>query len=71
MEVRISLASAVVIQWVSASGSDWFMEWRRGISGAVETQPATVCLIVPLVTAPSRSHKYSKVEKASDLTLHG
>ncbi len=36
MEVRISLASAVVIQWVSASGSDWFMECRRGISASAE-----------------------------------
>lgn len=36
MEVRTSRASAVVIQRVPASGSDWFMEWQRGISEAAE-----------------------------------
>lgn len=36
MEVRISRASAVVVQHVPAAIADWFMEWQRGVSGAAE-----------------------------------
>lgn len=36
MEVRVSRASAVVVQRVPATRTDWFMEWQRGIAGAAE-----------------------------------
>ena len=36
MEVRISRASAVVVQHVPAALADWFMEWQRGVTGAAE-----------------------------------
>ena len=36
MEVRVSRASAVVVQRVPATNADWFMEWQRGIAGAAE-----------------------------------
>jgi antibiotic biosynthesis monooxygenase (ABM) superfamily enzyme len=36
LEVRVSRASAVVVQRVSAALVDWFMEWQRGISVAAE-----------------------------------
>lgn len=36
MEVRVSRASAVVVQRVPAASADWFMEWQRGVSGAAE-----------------------------------
>jgi len=36
LEVRISRASAVVVQHVPAANADWFMEWQRAVSGAAE-----------------------------------
>jgi antibiotic biosynthesis monooxygenase (ABM) superfamily enzyme len=36
LEVRVSRASAVVVQRVPAASADWFMEWQRGITGAAE-----------------------------------
>jgi antibiotic biosynthesis monooxygenase (ABM) superfamily enzyme len=36
VEVRISRASAVVVQRVPAAGADWFLEWQRGIAVAAE-----------------------------------
>ena len=36
MEVRISRASAVVVQHVPEALADWFMEWQRGATGAAE-----------------------------------
>jgi uncharacterized protein len=37
MELRISRASAVVVQHVPAALADWFMEWQRGVTGAAES----------------------------------
>lgn len=37
MELRISRASAVVVQHVPAVHADWFMEWQRGVSGAAQS----------------------------------
>jgi antibiotic biosynthesis monooxygenase (ABM) superfamily enzyme len=39
VEVRISRASAVVVQRVPPACADWFMEWQRGITGAAEDFP--------------------------------
>lgn len=36
MEVRVSRASAVVVQQVPAPLSHWFLEWQRGVAGAAE-----------------------------------
>jgi uncharacterized protein len=36
VDVRVSRASAVVVQRVPAARADWFMEWQRGISTAAE-----------------------------------
>ncbi len=36
MEMRVSRASAVVVQRVPAASADWFMEWQRGVTGAAE-----------------------------------
>ncbi|MEW6348991.1 MAG: antibiotic biosynthesis monooxygenase [Thermodesulfobacteriota bacterium] len=36
MELRISKASAVVVQRIPAGLADWFMEWQNGVSGAAE-----------------------------------
>ena len=36
MEVRVSSASAVVVQRVPAAGAEWFLEWQRGITAAAE-----------------------------------
>lgn len=36
MEVRSSLASAVVVQRVPAALVDWFMEWQRGVTEVAE-----------------------------------
>lgn len=36
MELRVSRASAVVVQRVPASLADWFMEWQVGVSQAAE-----------------------------------
>jgi uncharacterized protein len=37
LEVRVSKASAVVVQRVPAARADWFMQWQRGVSGAAES----------------------------------
>jgi antibiotic biosynthesis monooxygenase (ABM) superfamily enzyme len=37
VELRVSRASAVVVQRVPPAAADWFMEWQRGISAAAET----------------------------------
>jgi len=37
VEVRVSSASAVVVQQVPLEAVDWFMEWQRGVSKASET----------------------------------
>ncbi|MFH0824486.1 MAG: antibiotic biosynthesis monooxygenase [Pseudomonadota bacterium] len=34
--MRVSRASAVVVQRVPAGGADWFMEWQRGVTGVAE-----------------------------------
>jgi uncharacterized protein len=36
LEVRVSRASAVVVQRVPAASADWFMEWQNGVTGAAE-----------------------------------
>jgi uncharacterized protein len=36
VEVRVSQASAVVVQRVPAARAEWFMEWQRGVSRAAE-----------------------------------
>ncbi len=36
MDVRVSQASAVVVQRVPAASADWFMQWQRGVSTAAE-----------------------------------
>jgi len=36
VEVRVSRASAVVVQRVPATSTDWFMEWQRGVAAAAE-----------------------------------
>jgi len=36
VEVRVALASAVVVQRVPADRAEWFMEWQRGISEAAK-----------------------------------
>ncbi len=36
MDVRVSRASAVVVQRVPAASADWFMDWQRDISKAAE-----------------------------------
>ncbi len=36
MEVRVSRASAVVVQRVPAALADWFMEWQSGVTAAAE-----------------------------------
>lgn len=36
MEIRISRASAVVVQHVPPALADWFIEWQQGVSGAAE-----------------------------------
>jgi antibiotic biosynthesis monooxygenase (ABM) superfamily enzyme len=36
LELRVSRASAVVVQRVPAASADWFMEWQTGITGAAE-----------------------------------
>lgn len=37
--VRISRASAVVIQQVPATAADWFLDWQNGISSVARTFP--------------------------------
>lgn len=37
MDMRISRATAVVVQKVPAAGVKWFMEWQGGITSAAET----------------------------------
>jgi uncharacterized protein len=37
VELRVSRASAVVVQRVPAASAEWFMEWQRGVSGAAES----------------------------------
>ena len=39
MEMRVSRASAVVVQRVPAASADWFMEWQRSVTGAAESFP--------------------------------
>jgi antibiotic biosynthesis monooxygenase (ABM) superfamily enzyme len=39
VELRVSRASAVVVQRVPPGLADWFMEWQRGISAAAEASP--------------------------------
>jgi antibiotic biosynthesis monooxygenase (ABM) superfamily enzyme len=34
--VRVSRASAVIVQRVPPAGADWFMEWQRGTTAAAE-----------------------------------
>ena len=36
MELRVSRASAVVVQHVPAARAEWFMEWQHGVSRAAE-----------------------------------
>ncbi len=36
LDLRISKASAVVVQQVPAALADWFMEWQSGVNGAAE-----------------------------------
>ncbi len=37
LEVRISRASAVVVQQIPPTRAEWFMEWQRGVSEAAES----------------------------------
>ncbi len=37
MEVRVSRASAVVIQRVPSAAVDWFLEWQQGVTTAAES----------------------------------
>jgi uncharacterized protein len=37
VELRVSRASAVIVQRVPPGLADWFMEWQRGISAAAES----------------------------------
>lgn len=36
MDMRVSRATAVVVQRVPAESAEWFMEWQRGVSAASE-----------------------------------
>lgn len=36
MDIRVSRASAVVVQRVPAALAEWFLEWQHGVSGAAE-----------------------------------
>jgi antibiotic biosynthesis monooxygenase (ABM) superfamily enzyme len=37
MEVRVSRASAVVVQRIPAADADWFLQWQRDITAAAES----------------------------------
>jgi antibiotic biosynthesis monooxygenase (ABM) superfamily enzyme len=39
VEVRVSRASAVVVQRIPAARADWFLEWQRGVTAAAEGFP--------------------------------
>src|SRR5437870_503114 len=39
VELRISRASAVIVQRVPPALADWFMEWQRGIGAAADSSP--------------------------------
>jgi len=36
VDMRVSRATAVVVQQVSEAGVDWFLDWQRGVTGAME-----------------------------------
>jgi antibiotic biosynthesis monooxygenase (ABM) superfamily enzyme len=39
LEVRVSRASAAIVQRVPKAAADWFLEWQRGITAAAEGFP--------------------------------
>jgi uncharacterized protein len=38
VDIRISRATAVVVQRIPAAGVAWFLDWQRGVSAAMEAQ---------------------------------
>jgi len=39
VDMRISRATAVVVQQVPEAGVDWFLDWQRGVTGVMEAFP--------------------------------